>query len=316
MIKKLKLSAYICLALCNTSQVFAVDNLNHLESVDDASIAIYATACEKIKSGEAISSIRMRATDKASFTAVNSISELSDLKKDSTEHDFNVLVYNIVDNLVEDLTTRTTEKSNKKICVEVTGFIPNTSIAEINREHLEKTAKEEKEKLETESKLAIEKMIENKPITNNIDLEKRSLVYVAPTKFYNDTISKTYSEIIKSQIEKLDKYYVTDDKSLADYIIKSSVLRAKIDPINQSTNRLQMVVSVELEDISSSTSTVEHQNRFELFSASEDEQKVAYKLMKKLIENANEIILHKMNSLDNKKFHNKNKLPEIITPSH
>lgn len=308
---------------CQAQEKSAIVGLDE-ESLADGSIAIYGTACEKIKNNEPKSSIRVRATDKASFLAVNSISVLAEHKAKANEHDFNVLVYNLVDNFVEDLAVRTTKQNENEICVEVTGYLTENDIKEqIQNKPQENLTPNEEAK---ENIIDIEQ--EQKPqqqepqnlISNNIiaseterNDEKKALVFIANTEFFDNTISETHSQILKNQFQTNEYFYITDQKSLADYIVKSKILRAKVDPINSNTNRLQMVVSVELENLESHVSTIEHQNRFVLFANDENEQDVAYNLMKKLFEKAGEQVLQRIESFErrNKKHQS---LPKIITP--
>lgn len=70
-----------------------------------------------------------------------------------------------------------------------------------------------------------------------------------------------------------ENYFITDKRDLADYIIRTNVLKAKVDPINSSTNRLHMVVSVEAEFPDEKSSVIEHQNRFVLFNSDETNRK-------------------------------------------
>ena len=75
--------------------------------------SVYATVCENLRNGEPKSSARMRATDKASFKALENLSDLSDYR----------------DKYDEDLAVRTLAQDNEKICVEVTGYLSTQNIA-------------------------------------------------------------------------------------------------------------------------------------------------------------------------------------------
>lgn len=302
------------------------------ESLADGSIAIYGTACEKIKNNEPKSSIRVRATDKASFLAVNSVSALAEYKAKTNEHDFNVMVYNLVDNFVEDLAVRTTKQNEHEICVEVTGYLTESNVN--NQLHAKPHEKQIAAKPDNEENIAdmngTEESSEFEPspiktpqnlVPNNITVsepekrdQKKALIFIANTEFFNNTTSETHAQIIKEQFKTNDYFYITDQKSLADYIVKSKILRAKVDPINSNTNRLQMVISLELENLDSHTSTTEHQNRFVLFANDENEQDVAYNLMKKLFEKAGEQILQRIENFERKN-KKQQSLPKIITPT-
>lgn len=110
---------------------------------------------------------------------------------------------------------------------------------------------------------------------------------------------------MKQAAEERNGVKVTLDKSQAAYTLKTRVLRAKVDPLNQQTSRLQMVIAAELEQPGREP-VVEHQNRFILFDDKDDEQAVAANLTRKLLLQASRTVLKKI------------KLPQseaIITPA-
>ena len=80
-------------------------------------VKIKGEACEKFVPGQSKSSIRVRVTDKASYKAVSQVENLADVRSRMLEHDFNVIVYNLVDNYVRDLMVRTTSQNDKELCV-------------------------------------------------------------------------------------------------------------------------------------------------------------------------------------------------------
>lgn len=94
-------------------------------------VKIKGEACEKFVAGQSRSSIRVRVTDKASYNAVSQIANLADVRSNMLEHDFNVIVYNLVDNYVRDLMVRTTSQDDKELCVKVTGAIPVADIDKV-----------------------------------------------------------------------------------------------------------------------------------------------------------------------------------------
>lgn len=333
----------VLLALMISGNVFAqeanVGMALDSSSLEDSAVAIYAEACEPLKKDEPKSSVRMRATDKASFNAVANMSELDLFKKKLDRHDLNVLIYGIVDNYVEDMAVRTTSRDGNDICLEVTGYVKKDNINKAFKEM--KTAPKEEEEEDARG-LNDDDMIEDQKegvksqpvisaqssaITENVEEKiieaeapanvpekKIQLLYLAPVEFFNNTQSESHTKILKEIFANNENFYLTDKEELADYVIKSRVLRAKVDPINKNTNRLQMVLAVGVQFKDTNTTSIEHQNRFILFSSDEDEQKVAADLMKKLFGKAAEPILNKVEQDARKKGSNR-AFPQIITPN-
>ncbi len=284
-------------------------------SEENSSRVLFAKACEKISKEETISSIRLRATDKATFQAVQALDEIKNLDKEFSSHDKNVIIYDIVDNYVEDLGVQTTKQDNNRICVEVTGFVTPENIALAVKSFKENTPNSSLE----EDKPSFE---DNKEISETSDIAssseeefvkedtpeeiiqtstsaslvsgKAKKLYVAPLEFYNNTKSTSFAQILLKVFENNPYFDITQNENEADYIINSKVLRAKVDNINSQTNRMQMVLMVEAQYVDEKTSSTEHQNQFILFSKNDDEQKVASKLMQKLLTKAAKVILKKV----------------------
>ncbi len=353
----MKLILYTLFSLCLSGSISAyAEEFTVADEDDSSSVAVFGTGCEKLKEGEARSSVRVRASDKASFNAVRNLAQLSNVQKEFNEHDFNVLVYNLVDNSLDDLSVKTTKQDEEEICVEITGYIRQENLfyaiqnAVETQEDIERTKdtsvkssdpammisptvvkiieKNPDPGLNKKNAERVKIVVDNRKKTNsdNIEeneaektpdsakLDKKGFVFITPTEFFNNTKSEKRAEIIKKQFSQNEYFYVTDKADLADYIVRTKVLRAKVDPINSNTNRLQMVIAVELENVEDKTTSTEHQNRFVLFSSDENEQEVAAKLMTKLFEKAGEQTINRIEQLERKKNRGP-AIPKIITPA-
>ncbi len=357
----MKLFLYTLFSLCLSGSISAyAEEFVAADEDDNGSIAVFGTGCEKLKEGEARSSVRVRASDKASFNAVKNLAQLSNVQKEFNEHDFNVLVYNLVDNSLDDLSVKTTKQDEEEICVEITGYIRQENLfyaiqnAVEAQEDIERTKdtsikssdpammiaptvvkiieknpnpgvnkkNEERVKIVVDNRKRAETspLAETPPETSSElqisseSMDKKGFVYIPPTEFFNNTKSEKRAEVLKKQFSQNEYFYVTDKADLADYIVRTKVLRAKVDPINSNTNRLQMVIAVELENVEDKTTSTEHQNRFVLFSSSEDEQEVAAKLMTKLFEKAGEQTINRIEQKERKKNRGP-AIPKIITPA-
>ena len=278
---------------------------------------LFGSACERIKPQESVSSIRMRATDKATFDAVQNLETLISLHDKYNDHDWNVLIYNIVDNYVEDLGVQTTQQNEQKICVEVTGYVSSHNIAyaiealeqnQISNDETSMTQTTDNSfttdsaplQNETEDETNLNDANEENTITNEEKTENISsvpLLYIAPLEFFNQTSSKEYVKILEKVFYDNAYFQQTDNENDASYVIYSKVLKAKVDAINSNTYRMQMVVSVEVKNKIEGSSAIEHQNRFILFDSSDDEQKVAANLMQKLLTKAGKLILNKVEKM-------------------
>lgn len=299
--------------------------LSEADIMDSEVAAIYGKACEDFKTDEPKSSTRVRVIDKASFAATEGLPILDKLKHKVDEQDFNNLVYDLVDNYVEDLAVRTLRQNDKDICVEVTGYLNKREIMDsvkaledqVQAEAKEKTAEAQPTETEIKPSTPQTAKADNLKTVQSeapaVITDGRVHLFIEPTAFYNQTNSNKFAEIIAKQFENSENIELVSNKDSAYLIIKSNVLKAKVDPINSNTNRLQMVVSVELENAEGEIISTEHQNRFVLFSSDEDEQEVALRLMKKLFENACERIIQKIKKPEIEAY--RPQKTEFITPA-
>ena len=97
----------------------------------DDMIKISGSACEILDNEQQISSVRVKVTDKASYNAVSQIPSLAELRPNMLEHDFNVAVYDIVDNRLQNMSVQTTSQDANEICVKVTGEVSSQDIVTI-----------------------------------------------------------------------------------------------------------------------------------------------------------------------------------------
>ena len=114
-------------------------------------------------------------------------------------------------------------------------------------------------------------------------IENVALLYVAPLEYYNGASSEKHASFLKDKMDNNPYYYLTEDKDLADYVVLPKLLKAKVDALDDAHKRLQMVVAVEISGLEDNLS-VASQNRFLLFSKGDNEQEIAAKLLKKLLE--------------------------------
>ena len=292
---------------------------NSIAQVEENSgeIAVFAKVCENLSPSESRASARLRATDKASFKAVEEIPELREFRQYLDPHQFNLHIYKLIDNYFEDMAINVLSQDNEKVCVEVSGYIRTSSINEVfsditDIQDNDTTLVVETENVEENVNIVIppkpeiniskeiaydysddeiveEYIIEDENITPPTPTlpkaEKNNgvSVFIDRTMFYNDTSTNGFFAHLEQELLKAGKLNIQAKFDNPKYILKTKVLKAKVDNINSETGRLQIVVSVELTDTSNSETTTEHQNRFILFNTSEDAQAKAAELTKNLL---------------------------------
>lgn len=270
-------------------------------------ITVYNSTCEEISSGESTSSARARATDKAIFNALHKLSVLDDYRERTDLQDFNNKIYLLADHYLNSLNINTTSQTDDELCIEISGFITMDSIAKVFNQ-VNKVVAPKNHELVLEDELDINlppkpQININKEIAYNeaeasensnqkpqskgaVTTNNMKEVFVERTEFFDGNSTAKFFEYIKSDLQQTSGLRITDKMQNPDYILKTKVLKAKVDSLNSETNRLQVVVAVTLVDTKTSENYTEHQNRFILFAAKDDAQKTASALVRKLIASA------------------------------
>lgn len=305
--KFIKLVFFILLCIVKPS--FAQVDENNQE------IDVFANVCEKISADESKSSARLRASDKAAFKGVEEISDLKRYKEKLDTHKFNLKVYKLIDNYLEDMNINVISQDEEYVCVEVSAYIVPSSIYEVFSDvdyQKEEALNIEQENIEEDVNITVppkpEIKINEQIAYSNDDSAvqdnnkedtadeilygkeeikdfsgKKTSVFIDQTTFYNNTSTNGFFAHIEQEILKNGAVDIQATFDNPNYILKTKVLKAKVDNINSETARLHIVVGIELTDTLSSEVTTEHQNRFILFNTSEDAQSKAAELIKKLL---------------------------------
>ncbi len=282
--------------------VFFVLLNTHIVLADGEYFDISSDACETVMNGESKSSTRLRASDKATFMAVKKLEQLKTIDENLSDHDFNVLVYRFVDEYIEDLSVSTTADEENKICVTVNGKILADNINSVKVEF-----EQNKKEPQTDEVQEIKKIVED--VNNDLRVkpenpESLALVHVKQLEYFNGSKSVKYANLLKKHLDNNPYFYLTDDAEIADYVITPKVLKVAVDALDAGNNRLHMALVLEITGIEKEIVS-EYQNRFVLFGAEEDKQQIASRLISKLIEQAGDGLIRKIEHKEQQKIENK-----------
>lgn len=275
---------------------------------DNSALAVFGEACENSKKGEQNATVRMRAMDKACFSAISSLPEIVNIKDSFDDHDFNVMIYNIVDEYIEDLTTKTVKQNKKQVCVEVSGYVTPENIGKAIDETIKVPSHEQKMTDSMSSELAQKEettlVLPQPTLVSEVedDVVLLNTIFIRPTEFYNNTRSNSHSAILRKILANKDNVQIVNDEEDANFIITPRVLKAKIEPLNSETNRLQMVLAINIFDRNKNAKTTEHQNKFVLFTNDDNEQEIAKKLLTQLFEQSSASLLKLANQSSQKSY--------------
>ena len=179
-------------------------------------IDVFASVCERMINGESKASARVRAADKASFKAVEEIPELNNYRQKMDTHNFNLKVYRLVDNYLEDVRLTTVSQDQQQVCIEVNAYLSQASIAEVFNEP---------ESLEVEAEVADDVNItvppkpeivinqeiayEDEPVAvfeeeQPVNQIPETVVFIDKTEFYNGTSTDGFFAYIEQKLKEKD----------------------------------------------------------------------------------------------------------------
>lgn len=313
-------------ALCFSLVAFSA--VAEVTDSENDTLRIFGSACEDIKAGIQSATTRMKATDKACYNAVSSHPEIVNIKSSFDDHDYNVMIYNIVDQHIEDLTTKTIKQDDAQICIEVAGYITPENIGKAIDDTIKIQTTSDVDNAEDTSSDSIDSNVataestdiddqqskdivasindafadesieiaETSSLAENINDNKSqvvvlSTIFVKPTEFYNNTLSATHSKVLKSILSQNENIHIVTNESEANFIITPKVLKAKIEPINNETSKMHMVVAIDMMDCNQNNTSTEHQSKMIMFNNGDDEQVIAKDLLKQLFEQSSLSIL-------------------------
>jgi hypothetical protein len=321
---------------------FLMTVLSQAAGVAQASTEVYAAVCERLINDESKASARARASDKAAFKAIEEVPQIASYRERFTPHQFNLAIYRLVDNYLDNINLHTVSQDAQNVCVEINAELTSSAINEVfaslmtPQQPAAVTPQDDNVGLDVEvdvpqeelslaippkPEIVINKQIaydtENMPLTGAKVAQPvqgnalpTTLVFVDKTEFYNGTSTSGFFSTLEQALMAKPNIKVTAGLSNPDYILKTKVLKAKVDNVNTETGRLQIVVALELINTATSEKFTDHQNRFVLFNTSEDAQKTASSLAQKLLQQGIEKLLPKIKTSQDKELSN-----TMITPN-
>ncbi|MBR2137474.1 MAG: hypothetical protein IJ852_05935 [Alphaproteobacteria bacterium] len=245
---------------------------------------IEADSCDDRLSGDDLKTAENRATDKASLAAVKLSGVIQKYAPDINVHSLDLVTYRIVDEYLSNITHNVTFDDENRICVRVQADL---TIAESELEELIHEYKRN-EAVESAEVVAIAERIQNQMKVRPHSEQDRKLVYIAQMQLWNGDQTNHYTAYLSELLSHSEYYYITPDESLADFTIKPELEKADVDELDAQNHKMHMIVKLNVTNNGAQNADEinDKQNHFILFKADEDEQKVADKLIVKLLNRA------------------------------
>lgn len=242
---------------------------------------IEADACDERLAGDDLQTAENRAIDKASLAAVKTSGLIQGYYENLSDMALNLISYRIIDEYLFDLKHQVTLDDEKQVCVHVEADL------EMAPEDLHVLVAEYKASAPID-KVEIAQIAEDVQQETQFkpqSLTEKKLLYIKNLRFWNEAETNIYRQLLQEQLAGSDYFYVTDDISIADYVLEPFVETSHVEGIDAHNRKMQIrlllnVVAANNKDLPLIS---EQQNHFILFTADKDEQQVADTLIRKLL---------------------------------
>ena len=242
---------------------------------------IEADSCDGRLAGDDLQTAENRAIDKASLAAVKTSGLIQGYYENLSDMALNLISYRIIDEYLFDLKHQVTLDDEKQVCVHVEADL------EMAPEDLHVLVAEYKASAPTD-KVEIAQIAEDVQQETQFkpqSLTEKKLLYIKNLRFWNEVETNIYRQLLQEQLVGSDYFYVTDDISIADYVLEPYVEVVHVDKVDEKNHKMQVSLTLTVQNLHNSefTPLTDQQNHFILFAADNDEQQVADTLIRKLL---------------------------------
>ena len=268
---------FVCKAYCNPAgEQYISQNVS-------------ADACDDRLVDDDEHTAENRAVDKAGLSAVKLSGIIQRNYPDLSANAIDIISYRIIDEYMVNVAHAIKYSDSNRVCVKLMADI------EMSTADLEKLVKEYKdsdspvEQINEATQVAqvAEKVIKNTTIKPQ-SLDDKKLLYIRKMIFWNGTETNHYNDLLTGLLSGSEYFYVTDEESLADFVITPRLVKSQVDEIDSKNHKMSMAIELEVySPVNNSFAPLnERQNHFILFASDKDEQRIADDMLRKLLTKA------------------------------
>ena len=265
--------------------------LSSIVKADSFSLSLHSKVCEMVEGHQNKADARIKAYDKATLLAIKSSEYIKAKKLKINDYDYDLLSYKIADRAINNLVISTTHDTAKKVCLELKASLDKKKTDEILKNYIHPQISDEKVK-------EIAKEVNNS-LPKSIYEAKDSipLFFIFPLEFYTKKTTNDYTQKISEQLNFMPRILITEDKELADYYIVPKLRQSNLDTIDENHSRYSMSVLVEIKAKDGQIIANDTKSRYIVIKNDEDKQKIAQKLLTKLLREAISSLSNQLNIL-------------------
>lgn len=246
---------------------------------------VEANACDNRQVGDDKNTAENRALDKAGLAAVKLSGIIQqnypELKTDALD----IVAYRIIDEYLFNSKHEVTLSDGERVCVKMSADM------EITPDELYVLVREYKDSDSPQADVeAIAEKVNSETTFKPQNLNEKKLLYIEKMIFWNGESTTHYRDFLAGLFSHSEYFYVTDNRDIADYIVRPKLLKADVYEVDKTHHKMEMQIELEASTrlVSDLDEINERQNHFILFAADRDEQEISDNLLRKLLTKASE----------------------------
>lgn len=275
---QLCLICVVAMCLAATGKVYAERGENQLIAQP-----VSADACDDRMVDDDTQTAENRAVDKASLSAVKLSGIIQRQHPELSANAIDIIAYRIIDEYMVNVAHAIKFADSDRICVKLMGEV------EISANDLDLLVEEYKDSEAPAEQIAeVVAQVKNDTAFKPENLNEKKLLYVQKMVFWNGNETDHYRDLLTGLMSGSEYFYVTEDESVADYVVRPRLVRSEVDEIDKNNHKMQMAIELEITSPTNRgfASMSEQQNHAVLFASDKDEQKIADDLLRKLLTKA------------------------------
>ena len=245
--------------------------------------SVSADACDDRLADDDTQTAENRAADKAALSAVKLSGIIQRHAPDLSANAIDVVAYRIIDEYMINKAHAVKLADGNRVCVKLVADVEMTSA------DLDKLVEEYEDSEAPAEQIAdVVKTVGENTTLKPQSLEDKKLLYIKKMVFWNGNETNHYKDLLIGLFSNSEYFYVTDDASIADFVLTPRLSEAVVDELDVKNHKMQIAVELEvvMPNVSATVPFNEKQKHSILFASDKDEQVLADELVRKLLTKA------------------------------
>lgn len=203
--------------------------------------SISADACDERLTDDGEHTAENRAVDKAGLSAVKLSGIIQRNYPDLSANAIDTIAYRIIDEYMVNTAHAVKLSDADRVCVKFMADVEMTGA------DMEKLVEEYRDSEAPAEQIAdVAKQVEENTTLKPRNLEDKKLLYIKKMVFWNGNETAHYKDLLIGLFSNSEYFYVTEDESVADFVLTPRLSEAVVDELDAKNHKMQISVEFEV----------------------------------------------------------------------